>query len=548
MVTMKEVGTEEATIQVVSTDGDAGKLLEHDSNMEVEMMELFKDLSLEDIVSNKACVGKVVGCKNMAASIVKKILQGIWDLEKGWKMKKFEEGVLGFFFDSKDDCTMVMNRRPWLVNGVLLNLKPWPIEVEVSMAEFEVARFWVEFHGLPTRCLSEVNAPILAKKVGTFIKIDGRKKGDVSLPSSSTTANGGLKEKEGPASTLHGTVPMLRSGIVGSTKFTTDARKDKEFPSLDFADEIGPIANVDVIPDIGPTLIQGLDIPHIWSCKAKPSLISNPPNVSELITHLLGMKKRKAHTWYSPTPDIYQDSLFKNSNAQLVTITDSLGEPSTGERDSVDTPVAIAFNTGTFEPGESSKAKSRRKKSRGIVSTTRRTGLGSRISKLGEAEEIDIDPGLAPWHLYCIYGTPYGGQKGGRSFGRMEGELLQNFLMDCDGINLGFIGAVAGPEWCTRFPHAGVKHFPIVNSDHAPLILDSHLNSRKLKYPFRFLEVWTFDSTCGKTIEQAWKLRELYSRLALIQNAPISPGAISKEDQIQMAILNLEHKMERIWK
>ncbi|KAM6577564.1 hypothetical protein CsatB_029401 [Cannabis sativa] len=119
MVIMKEVGTEEATIQVVSTDGDAGRLLERDSNMEVEMMKLFEDLSLEDIVSNKACVGKVVGCKNMDASVVKKIFLGIWNLEKGWKMKKFEEGVLGFFFDSEDDYTMVMNRRPWLVNGEL---------------------------------------------------------------------------------------------------------------------------------------------------------------------------------------------------------------------------------------------------------------------------------------------------------------------------------------------------------------------------------------------------------------------------------------------
>ncbi|KAF4382902.1 hypothetical protein G4B88_010073 [Cannabis sativa] len=160
--------------------------------------------------------------------------------------------------------------------------------------------------------------------------------------------------------------------------------------------------------------------------------------------------------------------------------------------------------------------------------------------------QIYIDPGLAPWHLFCIYGTPYGGQKKafwnwltnlvqscnspwalmgdlnmllksrGRGFGRMEGELLQNFLMDCDGIDLGYIGqsyawynarnaesrvrkrldrAVACPD---------VKHFLIVNSDHAPLILDSRLSLQKHRYPFRFLEVWKSDNTCGKTIEKVW--------------------------------------------
>uniref|UniRef100_A0A803NJ55 Zinc knuckle CX2CX4HX4C domain-containing protein n=1 Tax=Cannabis sativa TaxID=3483 RepID=A0A803NJ55_CANSA len=94
-------------------------------------------------------------------------------------MKKCGERVMGFFFDLEEDCTFVMEKRPWLVNGVLLNLRPWPLEGELNVAEFEVARFWVQFHGLPMRRLSDDNTPIIAKKVGAFVKSDDKQKVEI---------------------------------------------------------------------------------------------------------------------------------------------------------------------------------------------------------------------------------------------------------------------------------------------------------------------------------------------------------------------------------
>ncbi|KAF4377019.1 hypothetical protein G4B88_027658 [Cannabis sativa] len=177
MVVVEEFA--EVTLGVDSVNPRATKLLERDRELKIEMMELFEDLSLEDIVVNKACVGKVMGCKTMPASVVRKILLGIWNLEQNWRMKKFEEGVLSFFSESEEDCTRVMNRRLWLGNDVLLNLKLWPVEGEVHMSEFDITRFWVEFHGLPTRCLSETNIPIQAKKVGQLVKSDAKQKEEV---------------------------------------------------------------------------------------------------------------------------------------------------------------------------------------------------------------------------------------------------------------------------------------------------------------------------------------------------------------------------------
>ncbi|KAF4353923.1 hypothetical protein F8388_008561 [Cannabis sativa] len=166
-------------IQVETVDEEMNNTLVRDSAIELELLELFEDITLEEVVVNKACVGKVVGCKDMPASVVKKILTGVWRRLGPWRMKKCEEGVLGFFFQNEEDCSFILQKRPWLVNGVLLNIKPWPVEGEVRAGEFAVARFWVQIHGLPTRCLINDNSPIVAKKIGELADTDGSSKSEV---------------------------------------------------------------------------------------------------------------------------------------------------------------------------------------------------------------------------------------------------------------------------------------------------------------------------------------------------------------------------------
>ncbi|KAF4377488.1 hypothetical protein F8388_024979 [Cannabis sativa] len=130
-------------IHVESVDETMNTTLTRDSAMEMELLELFEDITLEEVVANRACVGKVIGCKDMPASVVKKILTEVWRRLGPWRMKKCDEGVLGFFFENEDDCAFVLDKRPWLVNGV---------------------------------CLSNDNAPIVEKKVGSFVLADDRSK------------------------------------------------------------------------------------------------------------------------------------------------------------------------------------------------------------------------------------------------------------------------------------------------------------------------------------------------------------------------------------
>uniref|UniRef100_A0A803PR23 Reverse transcriptase domain-containing protein n=1 Tax=Cannabis sativa TaxID=3483 RepID=A0A803PR23_CANSA len=193
---------------------------------------------------------------------------------------------------------------------------------------------------------------------------------------------------------------------------------------------------------------------------------------------------------------------------------------------------------------------------------------------------------------------------GGQEYSSREGKLLQEFMIDTGGVDLGFIGpkftwrksrgaqdavrkrldcAVASADWCILFPEAKVFHYPILASDHAPLIVDLQPMEKKPAYPFRFLEVWSSNTECEEVVRSSWEkpcfgqpsyrvckklmvtkqalkcwnrnvfgmcnvqLKGLYERLNILQQQ-LSQEACLEEAEIQLEILDKEHKMERIWK
>ncbi|KAF4382159.1 hypothetical protein F8388_008645 [Cannabis sativa] len=620
-------------VDVIDTENE--KLLQRDSAMEMEMLELFEDITLEDVVLNKACVGKVMGCKDMPASVVKKILMGIWRNVGSWRMKKCGEGVLGFFFETEEDCKFIMDKRPWLVNGMLLNLKPWPVEGEVRVADFEVARFWVQFHGLPTRCLSNENASIIAKKAGQFVKSDDKSKVElvrtwrrrqsrksvgeddstlackkdseaVSAMSKGVEASSSEKDRDRASDSSTISQKVVFDRMVGNFGYVRDpipiGPNYLDLPNPDFAN-----VGEGKIPDIGPTLAQSLEIPHSWVCasqrphnypdevpikwptndlemqkaflalygrevtnkfQAQQTLIANPPDLSELINHLLGTHKRKAQTWYIPVPSRPHCSIGESE----ILIENETPPPTEIEKQ-LPVDIEASFSMGSFEHGESSKSKVRRKLGFLNICCIPAVGLAGgmciawRRIQINVLETLDsgfkinvLDmPGCASWVLFCIYGPPYGDLKqpywdrmlskvqgiplpwalmgdlnlileakekmGGRPFQVNEGNMLKEFMLGSGGIDLGYVGppctwqnarnashhirkrldrVIADSQWCLLFPNASVCHLPIYGSDHAPLCLNMRGVNEKLCYPFRFLEVWTSSKECGEVIDRAW--------------------------------------------
>ncbi|XP_060969616.1 uncharacterized protein LOC133036869 [Cannabis sativa] len=153
-------------------------------------------------------------------------------------------------------------------------------------------------------------------------------------------------------------------------------------------------------------------------------------------------------------------------------------------------------------------------------------------------------------------------KEGGRNFDRREGEFLANFLFEIGGVDLGcgsgmttwqnsryaskkfkkrLDRVVTSALWCTEFPKACVEKFPIIGSDYAPILLRAWGEGPKLWYPFHFLELLTSRPDCEK-------LKELHRRLADVQNKPITDALVEIEAEIQLEIMEMEGRMDRIWK
>ena len=57
------------------------------------------------------------------------------------------------------------------------------------------------------------------------------------------------------------------------------------------------------------------------------------------------------------------------------------------------------------------------------------------------------------------------------------------------------------------FPKASITHLGAINSDHAPILLDTNPIDSFAHRPFRFEAVWLRDEGCSAVIENAWKIK-----------------------------------------
>ncbi|KAM6553278.1 hypothetical protein CsatB_014040 [Cannabis sativa] len=78
--------------------------------------------------------------------------------------------------------------------------------------------------------------------------------------------------------------------------------------------------------------------------------------------------------------------------------------------------------------------------------------------------------------------------------------------------------ALCSGDWMNNYDYSGVLNLPITISDHAPIILDTHLFATKGFIPFRFYEAWTWESSCRGEIERAWCCPSTEATTALVRN------------------------------
>uniref|UniRef100_A0A803Q8C8 CCHC-type domain-containing protein n=1 Tax=Cannabis sativa TaxID=3483 RepID=A0A803Q8C8_CANSA len=242
------------------------------------------------------------------------------------------------------------------------------------------------------------------------------------------------------------------------------------------------------------------------------------------------------------------------------------------------------------------------------------------------------------WKFYAVYGTPYVGAKeafwrsmeiefsncqlpwvligdlncicnyeekdGGRKVSSHDTKWLNSFLEETGGVDLHFIGnkftwqnnrfsgglirerldrAICSPDWLLEYTSAGIRNMPISISDHAPIILDTHLFASRGFIPFRFFEAWTWEESCKQEVASAWSIsngnntasfiknihkarvalqawkkkyktvsegdiKDLENRLQWLQNQPISELFKEEEARIQSQIRISWSKLESMWR
>ncbi|KAF4381793.1 hypothetical protein F8388_008969 [Cannabis sativa] len=133
--------------------------------LEESTLELISELDISEEVGRKVALAKCFGKLPLPKNRVKQILNGIWVLQGKWWMETLEPGLWGIFFKHEEDLKQVFEGRPWI-------LGEWPECGRWQGVDMNLARVWVEIHGLPTPYLAVQNAPVIGAKVGTYVKFD----------------------------------------------------------------------------------------------------------------------------------------------------------------------------------------------------------------------------------------------------------------------------------------------------------------------------------------------------------------------------------------
>ena len=137
-----------------------------------------------------------------------------------------------------------------------------------------------------------------------------------------------------------------------------------------------------------------------------------------------------------------------------------------------------------------------------------------------------------PWvitgDLNCI--KRIGEKRGDRSISSSSVNCLKDFMSNTGAIDLGFTRpsftwsnrherlanikerldqCLCNQEWQLLFPKVEVKHLCNSNSNHNPILLDTHFESETLNQPFRFEAMWMKKEGSKVMIDNAWQLLQI---------------------------------------
>ncbi|KAL5545349.1 hypothetical protein UlMin_009133 [Ulmus minor] len=138
--------------------------------------EEWESLPMEPVeVTSLSLLGRLLTKKPWTKKLTKTVLGRIWGVEVGWDLKIIQQEneacILGFYFTDMDLLEMLLESRPWRLNGGVLFIDRWPNSGDWKDANLSSFSCWVKAFGIPLHLLTEKNINKIARHAGEVEEI-----------------------------------------------------------------------------------------------------------------------------------------------------------------------------------------------------------------------------------------------------------------------------------------------------------------------------------------------------------------------------------------
>ncbi|KAF4376442.1 hypothetical protein G4B88_000130 [Cannabis sativa] len=165
-----------ATVMVI-----AGKMTIDDSVEAVENFSL-DDFSIQitpDTAAAKntletSIVGRFFSKREYSTATMRKVLSGMWRLQRGWRFQLVDRKSKTFVFrlNSVGEVKHILSHGPWSPCDGFMLVAAMPEDGLWSSADLCSVELWVKAHGVPLELLTDEAAVQMANRVGKFVAAD----------------------------------------------------------------------------------------------------------------------------------------------------------------------------------------------------------------------------------------------------------------------------------------------------------------------------------------------------------------------------------------
>lgn len=123
-------------------------------------------------ITKSTLIGKLMVKKIYTSATIRPMLLKGWNLRKTVHISDLSNNMYMFSFEDGVDCNRVLQGRPWMLLGHLLQLQFWHSFLPLHDVQWILSPFWVQMHGIPIEGLSVKNGQLLGQKIGEVVGVE----------------------------------------------------------------------------------------------------------------------------------------------------------------------------------------------------------------------------------------------------------------------------------------------------------------------------------------------------------------------------------------